>query len=160
MLYDNHQIRRQDKLLAEEQALELLKNGAYGFLAMATEQGGYGVPLNYVVDDDVIYVHCATEGRKLSAVADNPNVSFCVVGQVAVVAERFTTIYESVIAFGSAVIVSDDETKRRALRLLVEKYSKPYVAEGEQAIERSLDHTGVIAIKIQSYSGKTKRASM
>lgn len=156
MLYDNSGVRRQDRLLSEERAKELLAKSEYGFLAMATEQGGYGVPLNYVIEDDVIYVHCAAEGRKLSAIRNNPNVSFCVVGRTRLVAEKFTTAYESVVAFGSASIVEDEQQRRYALRLIVKRFAPQFIEQGEQAIERSIARTGIIAIKVARFSGKCK----
>ena len=81
MRYDNSAVRRQDRLLSEERARELLREGEYGFLAMASAQGGYGVPVNYATEGDTIYLHCATEGRKLSAIEHDARVTFCVVGR-------------------------------------------------------------------------------
>ena len=46
MRYDNSTVRRQDRLLEEERAREILQVGEYGFLAMASAEGGYGVPIN------------------------------------------------------------------------------------------------------------------
>ena len=40
MKYDNSGVRRQDRLLDEESALELLKDADFGFLAMQAEDGG------------------------------------------------------------------------------------------------------------------------
>ncbi len=80
MEYRNDSVRRQDRLLDEERARELLRGGEYGFLAMASDEGGYGIPVNYVAEGDTIYIHCAPEGRKLRAIAADARVSFCVVG--------------------------------------------------------------------------------
>lgn len=157
MRYDNSMVRRQDRLLNEERSLELLRDGEYGFLSMASAEGGYGVPINYAVDGDKIYVHCAPEGRKLRALEHDARVSFCVVGHKQIVPEHFTTEYESVIATGRARVVADDDERRRALRLIVEKYAAEYLAEGLKAIERSLQRTAVIAIEVESLSGKTKQ---
>ena len=77
MRYDCHNIRRQDRLLDESRAREVLQAGEYGVLSMATEQGGYGVPINYVLVEDTIYLHCAPDGRKLRALsADEREVLF------------------------------------------------------------------------------------
>ena len=67
MNYQNDSVRRQDRLLDQPEATELLRRGEYGILCMQRpEGGGYGVPLNYVWDEaDAIYIHCAPEGRKL-----------------------------------------------------------------------------------------------
>ena len=51
---------------------------------------------------------------------------FCVVGQRRVVPAEFTTMYESVMAQGSARIVDTEAERREALRLIVEKYSPEY----------------------------------
>lgn len=157
MRYDNSTLRRQDRQLAEERALELLRRGEYGFLAMASAEGGYGIPINYALDGDVIYLHCAPEGRKLRALEYDARVSFCVVGCTRIVPEYFTTEYESVIATGQARVVADDDERRRALSLIVEKYAAEHIAEGLQAIERSLPRTAIIAIEVDHLSGKCKR---
>ena len=157
MRYDCHDIRRQDRLLDESRARELLQAGEYGILSMATEQGGYGVPINYVLVEDTIYLHCAPEGRKLRAISADERVSFCVVGHSRVVSEHFTTEFESVIAHGRARVVEADDERRKALRAIVEKYSAEHSEEGLKAIERSIHRTAIIAITIDSFSGKIKK---
>jgi nitroimidazol reductase NimA-like FMN-containing flavoprotein (pyridoxamine 5'-phosphate oxidase superfamily) len=150
-------VRRQDRLLSEERARELLREGEYGVLAIASAQGGYGVPMNYAVVGNRIYLHCATEGRKLRALNNDSRVSFCVVGERRVVPEEFTTEFESVIVSGRASVVEDDAERRRALRAIVEKYSPAHLEQGLQAIERSLHRTTIIAINVEHFSGKKKR---
>ena len=82
MNYQNDSIRRQDRLLDQPEATELLRRGEYGILCMQRpEGGGYGVPLNYVWDEaDAIYIHCAPEGRKLHCLRECDRVTFCIVG--------------------------------------------------------------------------------
>lgn len=157
MRYDTAAVRHQDRVLDEQRARELLSEGEYGVLSMASAEGGYGVPVNYAVCEDTIYLHCAPEGRKLRALAYDERMSLCVVGHKRIVAEEFTTEYESVMAFGRARIVVQDDERRKALRAIVEKYASAYLEEGLKAIERSLHRTVVVAIKVDSYSGKRKR---
>ena len=157
MRYDCLDIRRQDRLLDELRARELLQAGEYGVLSMATEQGGYGVPINYALVEDTIYLHCAPEGRKLRAIIADERVSFCVVGHSRVVSEHFTTEFESVIAHGRARVVEADDERRKALRAIVEKYSAEHIEEGLKAIERSIHRTAIIAIAVDSFSGKIKK---
>lgn len=88
MEYTNEAVRRQDRLLDNERAYALLKEGEYGVLSMTDEAGkaAYGIPINYVWDGkDAIYLHCAPQGRKLRCIAAHPEVSFCVVGATHVV---------------------------------------------------------------------------
>ena len=84
MEYTNQDVRRQDRLLDEARAFEILKEGEFGILSMRTEEGdgAYGIPINYVWDrGNSIYIHCAPVGRKLRCIDACPNVSFCVTGR-------------------------------------------------------------------------------
>lgn len=67
MIYINDNVRRQDRLLPHDKAIQLFTEGEFGILSMQAEEGGgYGVPVNFVWDGaDRIYIHCAPEGRKL-----------------------------------------------------------------------------------------------
>lgn len=100
MEYTNQDVRRQDRLLDEARAFEILKEGEFGILSMRTENGdgAYGIPLNYVWDrGNSIYIHCAPVGRKLRCIDACPNVSFCVTGRSKVIPDKFTTGYESIV---------------------------------------------------------------
>ena len=48
MKYVNDRVRRQDRLMDETRALELLREGEYGVLSIVADGGGYGVPVNFV----------------------------------------------------------------------------------------------------------------
>lgn len=69
MQYDNTQVRRQDRLLDEEAARSLLRDGEYGILSMRDENGkSYGLPINYVWDNDnALYIHCAPRAGNYGA---------------------------------------------------------------------------------------------
>lgn len=157
--YDNRAVRRQDRLLENERAEEILVSAEFGVLSMVDVNGeAYGVPLNFVWDGaEAIYIHCATEGKKLQAIAQHENVSFCIVGNVSPQPENLTTLYESVLIFGKARIVKDDEERRNALRLLVKKFAPEQTEHGEHSIEKSFHRTAIIRIDVKSVSGKTKK---
>lgn len=156
-----HKVRRQDRLLDDAGQERLLDEGEYGFLAMCTDDGGYGIPINFVREKtdtgDRIYFHCAPEGRKLAALEKDNRVSFCVVGATRVVPNQFTTAYESVIVFGSVATHLPDEERRAALRLLVRKYCPEYIDAGEKYMAASFHRTNVLRLDIEYRTGKTKR---
>ena len=156
--FDNADVRRQDRLLAEEAACELLRRGEYGVLSMQAEAGGgYGLPLSYVWDGDArIYVHCAPEGRKLRCLDRCPEVSFCVVGRTEVCPAKFTTAYESVVLACRAVRGLDPEERMDALRLLLEKYAPEDCETGMRYAEKSFHRTEIIRLEILAGSGKAK----
>ena len=159
MVYDNSKVRRQDRLLDEAGATELLSNGEYGVLSMQAESGGgYGVPVNYVWDGaGCIYIHCAPEGRKLRCIEACDEVSFCVVGATQVIPDKFTTAYRSIVLSCRACANLDEQERWRALRLLIAKYSADYKEIGEKYAERSFHRTRIIRLDVKEWSGKTKR---
>lgn len=159
MRYDNSRVRRQDRLLEEARAIELLRTAEYGTLSLIDEDGlPYGIPVNYVWDGkDSLYIHCAPEGKKLRAIAAHPEVSFCIVGDVNLLPSKFTTEYESIVLKGTAHIGLSPEERMRALVLLVEKLSPDDVEIGKKYAEKSFHRTEIIRLDITEFSGKTKR---
>lgn len=157
MVYDNSSVRRQDRLLPEERAMELLLNAEYGILSMVSgDGGGYGIPLNFAIDEDKIYFHCAPEGEKLRNVAADNRVSFCIVGDTRVIPNKFTTAYESVIVKGSVTTDLTDEEKMHALELIIDKYSARYKVSGMKYAAKSFGRTGILRLDVESVSGKSK----
>lgn len=159
MEYRNETVRRRDRLLAEDDARNLLLAGEYGVLSVTGRDGApYGVPLNYVWDEGThIYIHCAPEGKKLDALLRDGRVSFCVVGLTNVLPGQFTTEYESVILRCEAAVSLPEAERHKALGLLVGKYSPEHAESGKVYIEKSFSRTGVIRLDIVEWSGKCKR---
>lgn len=157
--FDNSVIRRQDRLLAFERAEFLLKQGEYGFLALGGD-GGYGIPVNFALVNDIIYIHCAPEGEKIYRVSQDSRASFCIVGHTRPIGEKFTTEYESVLVKGSIHIVSNDDERKNALRAIISKYSPNHIEAGEKAIERSFHRTAILALQIEHISAKSKMVNL
>ncbi len=150
-------VRRKDRELDLEATTRLLTQGEYGFLATAGPDGqAYGVPLNYVFKDDRLYFHCALEGHKLDNIKANNKVSFCVVGKTRVLPDKFSTEYESAIAFGTATEVQGKE-RHDALLSILEKYSPDFMEEGKKAIAKYDDKTRIIKITINHLTGKARK---
>ncbi|MBI4765132.1 MAG: pyridoxamine 5'-phosphate oxidase family protein [Deltaproteobacteria bacterium] len=150
-------VRRKDRELDLEAATRLLTEGEYGFLATVGMDGqAYGVPLNYVFKDNSLYFHCALEGHKLDNIKVHNKVSFCVVGRTKVLPDKFSTEYESAMAFGTASIVQGDE-RYSALLSILEKYSPDFMEEGKKAIARYDDKTTIIKVGINHITGKARK---
>ena len=82
--------------------------------------------MNYVYKDNSLYFHCALEGHKLENIKANKKVSFCVMGRTKVIPDKFTTKYESAVAFGLALEVYGNE-KQDVLLCLVGNYSPGFL---------------------------------
>ncbi len=151
------EMRRGDRATSREEARDLLRSAQVGFLSTASPAGEpYGVPINFAFVDDSIYFHCAREGRKLDHLRQNNRVSFCVVGETAVLPAQFAMRYRSTIVDGAAFELSG-EAKRQGLIALIEKYSPGYIDEGLRTIENDGEKTRVYRIAIDSISGKARR---
>lgn len=159
MDYINNTIRRQDRLLDEDRAREILQTAEYGVLSMVDDdEQAYGIPVNFIWDgDEAIYIHCAPEGRKLRAISKHPKVSLCAVGRVHLLPRNFTTEYESVVVFGEAHTHLSEEERMHALHLLIDKLSPDYKEIGDKYAHASFHRTEIIRIDIKCFSGKQKK---
>mgnify|MGYP003571373050 FL=1 len=146
-------MRRKDREIPVDAADDILHTGEYGILATQNSLGyPYGIPLNYAFDGKSIWFHCAKDaGEKVKDFAQDSKVSFTVVRGTKLHPEKFSTAFESAIAFGRVHLAKDP---RIGLRLLVEKYSPEYKSAGEAYMERMISHVSVYQIDIEHLSGK------
>lgn len=158
MKFDNSDVRRQDRLLDEDRAAQLLRTAEWGVLSMCGDGGEpYGVPLNYVWDGgSSLYIHCAPEGRKLRCLDNEPRASFCIVGRVNLLPAKFTTEYESIVLTGTVVRGLGDEEKHHALELLLDKLSPHDKQVGMTYAAKSFHRVEILRLDIASWSGKRK----
>ena len=136
----------------------LLERTPVGRLAVATEDGPYVIPVNYLFFEGNIYFHSGQAGRKMEALQADSRVCFLVddVGPQVVWEQGcgISQIYESVICFGKAEFVEEPVEKRRILEAMVRKFvpsDQPFPPLKDQNIAK----TAVIRIVIESMSGKT-----
>ena len=147
-------MRREDKAIKTEDIIKILNDGEYGVLSTTSENGyPYSTPLNYTYINDCIYFHSAKVGEKLDNIAYNEKVCFCIVGKTKVLPEKFSLNYESVVIFGKASPILEEE-KRNAFISLINKYSKDFMKEGIAYLDSAIANTTVIKITIDSVTGK------
>ena len=125
------EVRRKDKEIQDPKVIEeLLQNTPVCRIGLAPGKDPgfpFVVPVHFVHDRGRIYVHSAREGKKMAMLGENPRV--CVEMddfielKSADKACNYSTRFRSLIAFGTARIVEEREDRRRALQLLMEKYS-------------------------------------
>ncbi len=149
------EMRRIKQVMSQKDSIEVLKRCTAGVLAVSGDDDyPYAVPLSYVYDDGKIYFHTAVSGHKMDAIARQEKVSFCVIDEDQIVPEEFTTYFRSVIVFGKARVLSDEE-KTAALVKLCGKYSpdeQPEHVDGE--IKKSFNSVAVVEITIDHLSAK------
>ncbi|MGI6152482.1 MAG: pyridoxamine 5'-phosphate oxidase family protein [Christensenellaceae bacterium] len=151
-------MRRKDREKPYDWAYNVLKNTEYAFLSMTDPSGApYCIPISPVVDGDVLYFHCAAEGKKADCIRRDGRVCIACAGNTHVLQEEFTTEYESAVAFGNARFIENDTEKTEALVKLCEKYSPSVpVQKVLAAIEKSLHRTAVCRVELTEITGKAK----
>ena len=87
----------------------------------------------------------------------HPRVCLTCVGDTAIQQDRFTTLYESAVAFGTAAEVTEDGEKVEALRLLCLRHTPDNMADFDRAVNASLARTGIWKITVEEITGKAKR---
>jgi nitroimidazol reductase NimA-like FMN-containing flavoprotein (pyridoxamine 5'-phosphate oxidase superfamily) len=154
------QLRRADRVMAEEGALQLLHRGFAGRLATIGEDGyPYCVPLLYVCMDREVFVHnTIARGHLRASVDHDPRVCFEVDEPDQVFDYgRFECdsglAYQSVILFGRIRVIDDRAIKQRFCEMLMHKYGKPDTIRPKNFFPR-LDIITVYAITIERLTGK------
>ena len=152
------EMRRKERQITEEEAWAVVDKCEYAFLAMTAEDGTpYGLPVTIVRKEWDIYFHSAPEGRKAECLRRRPQVCITCVGDTEVQQDQFTTLYESAVAFGTAVELTEDQEKIEALRLLCLRHTPDNMRDFDRAIGTSLARTAVWKIVVAEITGKAKR---
>ena len=149
------EMRRRKQLLSMEESRKILERQTAGVLAVTGDDGyPYAVPVSYVYMQGKVYLHSALQGHKIDGILRESKVSLCVIDRDQIVPEKFTTYFRSVILFGRAKIVAEEQEKWRALELLGDQYAPGNQAGCRAEIEQQLRHTCVIEIAIEHMTGK------
>lgn len=149
--------------MGAEDCARIIDQATHGVLALLGDDGyPYAVPLSHVRVGNILYFHSFTQGHKLDAIKRCDKASYCVVATDQVIAEEFTTFYKSVIAWGRARVITDDEEKRRALTALADVYCKAGIADDydgklEAEIQKSWLACLTFKLEIEHLSGKMSR---
>ena len=142
------EMRSKANMLTNEEVENILKTSPNGTLALYGENGyPYSVPVNFVYSDGKIYFHGAAEGYKLDCMKKDPHVSFSVIGKDDIAKENFTTLFSSVIAFGTIRVIDTMEEKIPVLEAMVGKYSAEFMESGKELISKGC---GSVAYELTS----------
>ena len=148
-------MRRFKQQLMENETLELLCRSTSGVLSLCGDDGmPYGVPLSHVFDDGKLYFHSALMGHKVDIIRQNPNASFTVIAKDEIHPERYTTYFQSVIAFGKVRIIEDEHRKREILEILGRRCN-PSDSEGlSKEIKTGINRCLVLEMSVDLLTGK------
>jgi len=155
-----YHIRRSEKAISSaEEMVGIIRGQPYMTIAMCSDGEPYLVTVNHAYDADKnsLYFHCAPEGRKVDVLRANPRVWGQVLEDRGYVRGECDYDYRCVEFEGRAVMVTDEDERRRALELLIEKLEEaPDDAKKRHMAEPSLGKVAVFRIDIRSMTGKER----
>jgi nitroimidazol reductase NimA-like FMN-containing flavoprotein (pyridoxamine 5'-phosphate oxidase superfamily) len=136
---------------------EIIKKCQWCHLAMTDEQGDpYVIPMNFGFRDDVIYMHGAQSGKKISILKQHPQVcvNFSADHQLRYQSEQvacsWSMKYRSVLCYGSAEFIEDTEEKHAALDIIMAQYSDRQF----QFNSPSLREVNCWKIRVEKFEGR------
>ena len=154
------------EIKSKDKIKEFLNNESTGRIA-SLDENGYPqiIPMNFIFNDNVIYMHSHTRGEKLQNIQKNDKVGFEVDKNLEFLPSYFSdpndasladTFYISVVIKGKATIVTDKNEKTLALNGLMKKYQPEGGYEPINTQMNVLDEVAVIKINPNSIRGKYK----
>ena len=155
-------MRKAEKEIKDKGEMErILREAKFGRLGTCAYNQPYVIPVCFVYHEGKIYLHCANEGKKLENISNNPQVCFEVdSGEIVEGPEacKFSTRYESVIAFGEARVQNKPEEMFHALKLLMSKYAQKEVVDTLTMDKvMNLKNLSTVEITIKEMTGKRNR---
>ena len=123
---------------------------------MCLDNVPYAVPLNHAFVDGKFYFHCGLRGRKIDLIKANPSVVYVVNkyhGESGVPEDgRCHGAWQSLIAYGTARVVEDLESKAEAFRAFMSCYGRPDYEMSDQAH----NETSAIVIDVTSMTVRSE----
>lgn len=150
--------RREREITDIEKIVEILQKEKVIHIALTDGDEPYVIPINYGFTMEngklTVYLHGATEGKKLDLIRKNPKVFFSVESDIipfsGQVACQFGTSYYSVMGKGVAEILEDVEEKKRGLSV----FMKSQTGKDFEFNDRMVSAVAVIKIDVSQYTAK------
>jgi nitroimidazol reductase NimA-like FMN-containing flavoprotein (pyridoxamine 5'-phosphate oxidase superfamily) len=149
-------MRRKEKEILDKSIInKILTESEICRIAMLDGTEPYMVPLNYGYADNVIYMHSAPEGRKIELLKANNWVCFEMEYAQEIIKQDepcgWTTKYLSIIGYGNIEIITDLESKKKGLDIIMQKYG--YSGQSKYN-EGSLSRMVLLQLKVEKVTGK------
>lgn len=148
-------MRRQDKEITDYGLIEtILKDERVCRIGLCDWEKAYVVPMIFGYQDGYLYLHSATEGKKIDLLRMNNQICFEIESGVEVIPGEIPCNwgikYNSVIGFGKAYFLEEPDEKKKGLDIIMRKFTK----ENQNYPEEMLNKTEVIKVVIEEMTGK------
>lgn len=152
-------MRRKDKQMTKDNIYSCLKQCAVVRIGINDKDYPYIVPMNFGYENtdgkDVLYMHCALEGKKLDLMKLNPKVGFEMDIDYGITHKdnpsECSTNYASIIGTGVLETVESYSEKITALSVLMKSLTDKEVQIFDKRI---VDKTTILKLVIKNMTGK------
>jgi len=149
-------MRRNDKEIKDQQLIEkILKKSKVCRIALIDEDRPYIIPMNYGYKDRCIYLHSASEGRKIEILKKNNQVCFELEYETELLkAEQpcqYGMKYYSIIGWGKAKFVTDYQEKIKSLDIIMQQHDPNIEFKYD---ENQVNLSTIILIEMNELTGK------
>lgn len=143
-----------------ELAYAIVDEAMVSHVGVDTGEGPMVLPMTHARIGDRLYLHGAVASRWLSGFGDGRRVSVCVTLLDGLVLARsafsHSMNYRSVVAFGTAVTVTDDNEKMAAFRAFLDHLVPGRWDDTRQPSVKELNATTVLAVELEEASVKVR----
>lgn len=148
-------MQKPEQARSMEFAWDVVDHCLYAVLSMTAEDGApYGVPVNIVREGNSVLFHCAKVGKKTDCLRKNPHVCLTCVKDAQIQQARYTTLYSSAIAYGTAAEVTEERDKVAALKLLCKRYMPDNPEGFAPVMAKDYPAVAIWRITVEEITGK------
>jgi nitroimidazol reductase NimA-like FMN-containing flavoprotein (pyridoxamine 5'-phosphate oxidase superfamily) len=154
-------MRRGDREITDRARIDnIVRRCTVCHLGLISDGEPYVVPLSFGYDGVAVYLHMAPEGRKVDALrtASRVCLEWEIPGELTSASEACSwgTRFESVIAWGTPEIVTDEANRRAALDLIMAHYAGESGTGRWTYDEGTLARTVIVRIPLEEVTGKAR----
>ncbi|SFU16469.1 hypothetical protein SAMN05192562_107151 [Kosakonia arachidis] len=155
LMHPHGEMRRDERALTDPQALDaILQAGRVMYIALASADMPFLLPVFYVWDGTALWFHSARAGSKIDIMRQNANICFAVSEYGGIIEDdlacNFEARHRTVIGVGKTYFVDDEAEKVTMLHCLMARFSDKRF----HFPAANLKATQVIRIDITSMKGK------
>ncbi len=145
------------------QVENIIQGTFQGVLCMADGDLPYALPINHAYKDGKFYFHCGAMGRKLEIIHRNPNVTYIISKYYGEASDfekslKCHGLWESVIAYGKAKIISEKEELLSTFSTFMAYYGKGNFEPSETFFETTraiVIEVDKMTVRREDQDGKT-----
>ena len=147
--------RKNQEIIDRNVIEEILSKSLICRIGMICNGVPYIVPLNYGYTMNAIYIHSASEVKKMDILKANNKVCFEIEDTTEIIRKDLScdwaTKYRSLIGYGTIEIINDEEQKKRGLDIIMAQHGKK---ENTVYKETQVEKIVILKLTIERVTGK------